>query len=370
MGRCNGMGEQLLDEIYDAGARPELWPAALSHLASAVGAEGAVMFGFSRARSLILEHNGSLDPASSANFKARHLNNAWVQGMAQRPTDYLVLSEELIRLRELRRSAFFDEVLRPGGLGHAALATLTVGPNITIQFSVHKRLTSSSFNATERLRLRRWLPHLRRALGVSLRLQLSSGSNIESVADRLVCAAFTLNRDGDLIEANLQAQHLAVRCGSFALSRDGIRFRHPDTHRKLLQAVKRVLDGAPLQPLLLTDGEHRFDVMIAGLKGRNTCWLNPPCGQAAAVVIMIDLQHYPAVSESFQCAQQQLTAAELRVARIAALGVSSLEVSRTLELSLNTVKTHLRRVYQKLDIHRQGELVALLGSWRPDEESA
>jgi hypothetical protein len=27
-------------------------------------------------------------------------------------------------------------------------------------------------------------------------------------------------------------------------------------------------------------------------------------------------------------------------------------------------------VYQKLDIHRQGELVALLGSWRPDEESA
>lgn len=231
-------------------------------------------------------------------------------------------------------------------------------------------MTSGSFNATEVHRLRRWLPHLRRALGVSLRLRPTSGSNIESVADRLVCVAFTLNRDGDLIEANLQAQHLAVRCGSFALSRDGIRFRHPDTHRKLLQAVKRVLDGAPLQPLLLADGEHRFDVMIAGLKGRNTCWLNPPCGQAAAVVIMIDLQHQPAVSEAFQCAQQQLTAAELRVARIAALGVSSLEISRTLELSLNTVKTHLRRVYQKLDLHRQGELVALLGSWRRDEESA
>ena len=34
------------------------------------------------------------------------------------------------------------------------------------------------------------------------------------------------------------------------------------------------------------------------------------------------------------------------------------------------MKTHLRRVYQKLDLHRQGELVALLGSWRPDKESA
>jgi DNA-binding CsgD family transcriptional regulator len=369
MGSRNGAGEQLIDEIYDAGARPDRWPATLSHLASAVGAEGAVMFGFSRSRGLMLEHNGSLDPSSAANFKARHLNNAWVQGMAQRPTDHLVLSEELIRLRELRRSAFFDEVLRPGGLGHAALSTLTAGPDITIQFSVHKRLTTGSFKSAETLDLRRWLPHLRRALGVSLRLRPASGSDIDPVANRLVCAAFTLNRDGALIEVNLQAQHLAVRCGSFALSRDGIRFRHPDTHRKLLQAIKLVLAGAPLQPLLLTDGEHRFDVMIAGLKGRNTHWLNPPCRQAAAVLILIDLQRHPAVSEALQCAHQQLTAAELRVARIAALGVSSLEVSRTLELSLNTVKTHLRRVYQKLDIHRQGELVALLGSWRPDEES-
>jgi hypothetical protein len=54
-------------------------------------------------------------------------------------------------------------------------------------------------------------------------------------------------------------------------------------------------------------------------------------------LIIIDLQHHPAVSEAFQCAQQQLPAAELRVARVAALGVSSLEISRTLELSLNTV---------------------------------
>jgi hypothetical protein len=91
MGRRNCAGEQLIDEIYDAGARPDRWPATLWHLASAVGAEGAVMFGFSRSRGLMLEHNGSLDPGSAANFKARHLNNAWVQGMAQRPTDYLVL---------------------------------------------------------------------------------------------------------------------------------------------------------------------------------------------------------------------------------------------------------------------------------------
>jgi hypothetical protein len=58
MGRCNDHCEPLIDEIYDAGARPERWPAILSHLASAVSAEGAIMFGFSSSRGLVLEHNG------------------------------------------------------------------------------------------------------------------------------------------------------------------------------------------------------------------------------------------------------------------------------------------------------------------------
>jgi DNA-binding CsgD family transcriptional regulator len=284
--------------------------------------------------------------------------------MARRPADCLVSSDEIIRLRELRRSEFFADVLKSGGLGHAALCTLTAGPDITVQFSVHKTLARGAFNSTETLALRRLLPHVRRAMGVSLRLKPIPGPDPNTLADRLVCAAFILNRDGGLVDANPEAQSLAVSCSAFSIYKDGIRFRNPDLQHRVLSAVKRVLDGAPLQPLQLTDGDYRFDLMILGLKRHNRPRLESLCAQSAEVLVLIETTHRTTVSQAHAHMHEHLTEAELRVARVAALGVSSLEISRTLQLSVNTVKTHLRRVYQKLDVHRQGELVALLGSYR------
>jgi DNA-binding CsgD family transcriptional regulator len=55
-----------------------------------------------------------------------------------------------------------------------------------------------------------------------------------------------------------------------------------------------------------------------------------------------------------------LTVAERRVAAIAASGLSNAEIASVLAVSLNTVKTHLRRVYSKLDVKRQSELVLRL----------
>lgn len=51
-----------------------------------------------------------------------------------------------------------------------------------------------------------------------------------------------------------------------------------------------------------------------------------------------------------------LTPSELRVARMAADGMSNPEISRTLFVTRNTIETHLRHVYQKLDIHSRERL--------------
>lgn len=51
-----------------------------------------------------------------------------------------------------------------------------------------------------------------------------------------------------------------------------------------------------------------------------------------------------------------LTAAELRVARLAADGLTNAEIARSLQLSPNTVATHLKRTYSKLGIRSRREL--------------
>ena len=54
--------------------------------------------------------------------------------------------------------------------------------------------------------------------------------------------------------------------------------------------------------------------------------------------------------------RDRLTDAERRVARVAGEGHSNAEIARRLHLSVNTVQTHLRRVYAKLGITSRYQL--------------
>jgi DNA-binding NarL/FixJ family response regulator len=57
----------------------------------------------------------------------------------------------------------------------------------------------------------------------------------------------------------------------------------------------------------------------------------------------------------------QLTPQEAAVARLAKAGKTNKEIAAQLQLTVNTVETHLRHVYQKLGIRRRMELIRSLG---------
>jgi DNA-binding CsgD family transcriptional regulator len=58
---------------------------------------------------------------------------------------------------------------------------------------------------------------------------------------------------------------------------------------------------------------------------------------------------------------ESLTPSELRVARMAADGMTNREIAQALTVTAKTIETHMRHVFQKLDVERRTELVALLG---------
>ena len=63
-----------------------------------------------------------------------------------------------------------------------------------------------------------------------------------------------------------------------------------------------------------------------------------------------------------------LTAAELRVARLAAQGLTNREIAQALFITTKTAKAHLGRVYRKLEISRRGQLAGALAGPLDDED--
>jgi len=59
---------------------------------------------------------------------------------------------------------------------------------------------------------------------------------------------------------------------------------------------------------------------------------------------------------------ESLTPSELRVARLAAAGGTNREIAQSLTVTEKTIETHMRHIFQKLDLSRRTELADALGS--------
>jgi DNA-binding CsgD family transcriptional regulator len=57
--------------------------------------------------------------------------------------------------------------------------------------------------------------------------------------------------------------------------------------------------------------------------------------------------------------EQELTAQEQCIARLAATGASDKDMATHLSVSVRTVRTHLEHIFAKLDIHSRRELMAM-----------
>jgi DNA-binding CsgD family transcriptional regulator len=60
-----------------------------------------------------------------------------------------------------------------------------------------------------------------------------------------------------------------------------------------------------------------------------------------------------------------LTPSELRIAQLAATGLSNADIAARLFITIKTVEHHLIAVYRKLDIHSRRQLPAALAAAKP-----
>jgi len=373
-----GLVDSLADRAYAAMLDSERWPGFLTHLTNALGGCSPTLY-----RHDPRNHAGSLDIAvdydpTIARAYKEYLSqcNVWVRSGIQNLTVGRVRTSHMMCSRSvLLRSQWWTDFCRPMSITQGLGGTILRYQDVTYNITVFANDSRPPFAEEDQRLLAVLMPHLQRALRVSMHLgeiQVRQGCLAEAL-DRLPTAVFLIAGDGRVLYMNHAAERLVANGGGLAIDRDGISTARPSDTAAFRRLIGRAAltsagsgnDAGGTMAVSRTDGRRPLDVLVSPIRLKD---VNPFLDTAAALVYVSDPD---AMSMSAAAALQRrfgLTSAETRVAMRIGEGKTIRQIAELLHVSPHTVRTQLKAVLAKTGTARQGELICLLTQTRATKD--
>jgi DNA-binding CsgD family transcriptional regulator len=360
--------DELLNLIYDAATEEELWTSALINIADLTGSLGGFVFGVeNKARVVTFTFNGRMSEESHRVYRERHIINPWAAYMNNSPVGKFVQSDEIVPLPALQRTAFFDEVLRPQEIAHNAMVPLAAKRDFQVGFNICRSVRQGPFGADELRFFSQLFPHLRRSLLLSFRLDgykaLQRGEF--GVLDRLSAGVILLDRASKVVFANSAARSMIGDDGPLRLRNSVVTASSRASSQRLGGLIEAALRGAPLGAMSIPhpDDSRLVTVLVTSIRSQDIDRFGGlGMRDVAAMLFIRDPARPLDVPAEWIMDAYRLTLAEARVALSVSSGASVPETAHRLNISPNTVKTHLRRVFVKTGASRQADLAGIIAS--------
>ena len=358
----------LVRAIHAAAVNVGDWPEVLermrAHLDARVVTLGRHEF-VTGADSLMFESPGNRAfSGGMAEFSAR---NPWFLSSEDYVPSRVMTGDELISHADLRRTDFYRGFLQPRGLLHLLCGVVDRRPHCAHVLAAYRAETQAPFDAREKAELVGLLDHVTLSLQSQWRWQEAHdlAQALLGLSDHDANPTILVTADGEPIYSNPAAQLLLERHQGLQL--DGARLvaASPGERRLLSETIARVarddtskdcvvpevltLANAPPQPPV---------VVVVRAAGQAFCrQVGASRGLVMLAVRGSHSGHNPATCVFAR--QYELTAAQSKVSALVFAGQSLSTIAQSLNLSENTVRSHLKQIFQKTDTHGQMELVHL-----------
>lgn len=355
--------EELLDAIYACALESNRWPAALDRLASDFDADAALLVveDLRATAPLTWATSSLLQGRFAERYVPRHRVNPWVLAAKDRPFPSVARTESLVPEEVLRASSFYRECLEPHDLLHSLGANLFLEDGVFAYFGMLRGAKRGPFDDDALVDASRFVGHIGRALRLK---RCAMATTVElgvltAILDRVPQPIVLFDRSAQLLHANPAALAILDRNDGLSVSRGRIIARDRSANRELSLRMARAASGeeiGALAPLRIPrTGEARaYSLWICLVSGE----LSPDAGHFAA--FLSDPSRTTRFDREAIRATFMLTSRELDVATLLARGQQPAEIAEALALSVNTVKTHVSRLFAKTGTRRQAELVAQL----------
>ena len=361
-------------KIYAAALDSTAWGDAVATVCRLVGADAGLLqvtglplaqvayvgFGIDpeRARTYV-EHYAAVDLYNqAARAKAKAGDIIW---------DY-----ELIPPDRIAGTEIFEDYLRPQGIFGAGQSLGGILKNDArelafIQVVSRTRRRCFAPSADETLKL--LLPHVRRAVDIQTRM--GEARLAEVTLDRLQVGVTFLDSRGRLLRMNRAAAEMVAAHDGLELRREGLHATSRAEHMALERLIARAAapglgNSAPGGALAIRRPSGRRPLSLVAVPASPSVSLFSGMLGAVVVLFITDPEAGPpAAPAETLSVLYGLTPAEARTALLIGEGRAPKEVAQALEISVDTVRTVLKRVFMKTGVDRQAALARLLARTLP-----
>lgn len=350
----------LYDNIYDASVSPENhWPAALKKIADAFSSTDAALYFSSPEGSTLTDAvSGRIsDDVHALYFSTYVEQDIQIKRLLSQSRERDLTGSDLLESQEEKLCPVHHEYLIPNEIS-SQLVWLINGPNKrNVTFVLMRNERSGEFDGAERQRFSRLVPHVRRSLEIGSTLAQAK-SRVESLAaasEQSIGGAFTSSGEGvfDMVcngALELFQRTPALEAFCHCAVKEFGRLSHRDVYLKSRTEV-------------FVDSKNGARIELVMV--RNTTSKTKTRSLLGPTEIGCTLRVLPLTREAILnriVKLHGLSPAEGKLAAHLANGGSVSSFARARGTSIHTARNQLKTLLSKTQTHRQGELVAMLGS--------
>jgi DNA-binding CsgD family transcriptional regulator len=363
---------QLIGGIYDCILSPDAWNDIVPRIGAFVGGSAGGLFAHdSSRRSGSIFYQYGTDPGYRQLYLEKYLTLDPMFGT------YFVLdvgevfsTSTIMSHAEFLQSRFYKEWIRPQGWIDNIFVYLDRTTEGHAGFALFRNEREGLADEPARERMRLLVPHLRRAvlIGKLIEFKTAQAATFADALDGLSAGMLFVDSSGRITHANAAGRAMIAEGNVLRAALGRLLANDPDANRALrdifLAAAigdAAIGDRGVAVPLVARDGEryvaHVLPLSSGARRGSGKSY-------AAAAALFVQKAALATHSPPEVIAKTyRLTPMEVRVLLAIVEVGGAPQVAETLGIGEGTVKTHLKRLYQKTGARRQADLVKLFAGY-------
>lgn len=363
----------LIEKIYSASLSSDRWSEVLADIGAVMPEVASALWGMDLlAHEIGCDSYFGISPEAFQQFSEYYLSiSPWAAGLLELQPGLIEWTEKMISRDDLFKTEFYNDWAKPQENLITCVGTALVKDSSRyLGFAVTIRAQDEdNSNAPMMAFFDRISPHMARSFRLA---RIVSGTEVnkdlETVLEHIPEPAFLLDSLGRVRSANNQTA-AAFSDGLVSLGAKGqLQISDAEAHQSLERQLFDIATRAHTQPAQNFIVRSADDIALGILAPftndleTDTGFLSMMVADRPVAIFVLRRQKHDignALQRDFK-----LTASELSVALALAEGTSVKQYAEIQDISVHTVRNHLRMVFDKMDVRRQSELVAKLHRMR------